>query len=111
MGALPPRIGRYRVLRVLGSGGMGMVYEAEHELLRRRTAVKVLHARYAFDPEVAGRFIDDARAAAKIEHPSIVQIYQAGLDPPGLLQLRRLPTRTAQAKNQRLQKSAATAAG
>lgn len=82
MGALPTRIGRYRVLRVLGSGGMGVVYEAEHEVLRRRTAIKVLHARYAFDPEVAGRFIDEARAASKVEHPGIVQIYEVGLDPP-----------------------------
>lgn len=58
MGARPDRIGAYRILGVLGSGGMGVVYEAEHESIQRRAAIKVLHDLHAFDPDVTQRFFD-----------------------------------------------------
>ncbi|MBL9004058.1 MAG: serine/threonine protein kinase [Myxococcales bacterium] len=80
----PAHIGRYRIQRVLGSGGMGTVYEGVHETLGRRAAIKVLRAEYALDPDVARRFLDEARASSQVEHPGIVQVYEFGEDPPGL---------------------------
>lgn len=85
MGAMQPvQIGRYQLRRVLGSGGMGTVYEGVHETLGRRAAIKVLHAEYASDADVVRRFLDEARAASQVEHPGIVQVYEFGEDPPGL---------------------------
>lgn len=80
----PAQIGRYRIQRVLGSGGMGTVYEGVHETLGRRAAIKVLHAQYALDLDVARRFLDEARASSQVEHPGIVQVYEFGEDPPGV---------------------------
>ncbi|MEQ9076088.1 MAG: protein kinase [Sandaracinaceae bacterium] len=70
--------GRYRVLRKLGSGGMGAVYEAEHELIGRRVAVKLLHAELATKREVLQRFRNEARAAGAIGHPGIVRALDVG---------------------------------
>ena len=70
--------GRYRVLRRLGSGGMGAVYEAEHEHIGRRVALKLLHAELATRREVLQRFRNEARAAGAIGHPGIVQALDVG---------------------------------
>ncbi|MEC7518670.1 MAG: protein kinase [Myxococcota bacterium] len=70
--------GRYRVLRVIGSGGMGAVYEAEHELIGRRVAVKLLHPELAARREVLQRFRNEARAAGAIGHPGIVRALDIG---------------------------------
>jgi serine/threonine protein kinase len=76
---LPTQIDDYRIVRELGKGGMGTVYEAEEITLSRRVAIKVVRPEYARDPEVEMRFVNEARALARIEHPSIVRIYKFGV--------------------------------
>jgi eukaryotic-like serine/threonine-protein kinase len=63
--------GRYRIERLLGSGGMGSVYRAEHVLMRKACAVKVLHREMTQVKEVVARFEREAVAAARIEHPNV----------------------------------------
>ena len=70
--------GRYRILSPLGSGGMADVYLAEDERLGRKVAVKVLKARLAADDEFVERFRIEARAAASLNHSSIVAVYDRG---------------------------------
>jgi tetratricopeptide (TPR) repeat protein len=76
-GSLPPAIGRYRIIRLLGEGGMGAVYEAEQDQPRRRVALKAIRAGLA-SPEMLRRFEDEAQALARLHHPGIAQIYEAG---------------------------------
>jgi eukaryotic-like serine/threonine-protein kinase len=63
--------GRYLIERLIGEGGMGAVYQAEHTHMRKRMAVKVLHAEMSRLPEVVARFEREAMAAAHIEHPNV----------------------------------------
>jgi beta-lactam-binding protein with PASTA domain len=70
--------GRYRVLRKLGSGGMADVYAAEDHQLGRRVALKVLHRRFAEDQQFVERFRREASAAAGLQHPNIVAIFDRG---------------------------------
>jgi serine/threonine protein kinase len=74
---------KYRVVRLLGEGGMGAVYEAEHTLIRRRCAVKFLHAEIARNDEIVKRFVREAQAASSIGHPGIIDIYDVGVTPDG----------------------------
>lgn len=69
---------RYRVTEKIGSGGMADVYKAVDETLGRTVAVKVLHPRYAADPTFAARFRQEAQAAANLQSPYIVNIYDWG---------------------------------
>ena len=71
-------IGEYRIIRVLASGGFGTVYEAEHEILGRRAAIKVIHEELATSPKQVKRFIREAQAVNLIGHESIVDIYEFG---------------------------------
>jgi len=71
-------IGTYRVLRALGQGGMGTVYLAEHVLLGRPVALKVLLPRYSMDQEIVRRFFNEARTVTSISDPGIVQIFDFG---------------------------------
>src|SRR5271168_4342399 len=63
---------RYRVEAVLGEGGMGVVYLAEHIHIRKRVALKVLLPRWTSTPEVVARFEREAVAAGAVEHPNVV---------------------------------------
>lgn len=72
------QIGGYLVLRRIGSGGMADVYLAEQQSLGRQVALKVLHLRLAHDSNYVQRFHNEARAAAALVHPNIVQIYEVG---------------------------------
>ena len=67
--------GSFKLTRLLGRGGMGMVYLGEHVLIGSRVAVKVLHPHLANDPRVVQRFFSEARAVNLIGHRNIVQIY------------------------------------
>lgn len=71
---------RYRATEKIGTGGMADVYKAVDEVLGRTVAVKVLHARYAADPTFAARFRQEAQAAANLQSPYIVNIYDWGQD-------------------------------
>ncbi len=79
--------GRYRVLSVLGHGGMGAVYVAEHIFTRRRVALKLLKAESDEDPseleQLRMRFLNEARAAAAVSHPNIVDVLDMGSDEDG----------------------------
>ncbi|MBX3262513.1 MAG: serine/threonine protein kinase, partial [Labilithrix sp.] len=63
--------GRYRIQKLIGEGGMGAVYLAEHTLMRKRVALKLLHAEMSTDEEVLARFRREAEAAAHVEHPNV----------------------------------------
>jgi serine/threonine protein kinase len=74
----PSHIGRYRVERVLGLGGFGLVYLAHDDQLQRPVAVKVPHARLVSRPEDADAYLSEARAVARLDHPHIVPVYDVG---------------------------------
>jgi serine/threonine protein kinase len=83
-----PRIGmvlqdRYRIVRVLGEGGMGTVYEGEHIVIKRRVAIKALHAQFAQNPEIVARFHREALAATSVGHANIVEVTDMGQFPDG----------------------------
>ncbi|MFN4259008.1 MAG: serine/threonine protein kinase [Gemmataceae bacterium] len=69
------RIGKYRVLDLLGSGGMGEVYLCTHPVMRRLVAVKVISLEKCQDQEIVQRFFREARAAGMLDHPNIVHAY------------------------------------
>ncbi len=72
------RVGRYRVLRHLGAGGMADVYEAEHVGLSKRVALKVLRPELAARPDVRRRFLDEGTIASRIQHPNVVSVTDVG---------------------------------
>lgn len=76
--------GRYTVIRLLGEGGMGAVYEVEHNMVGRRFALKMLHPQYATDKEVITRFHQEARAAGSIGNDHIIEVTDMGVTPKGM---------------------------
>ncbi|MEZ4224987.1 MAG: serine/threonine-protein kinase [Polyangiaceae bacterium] len=74
---------RYEIQGVLGEGGMGTVYQVRHRTLGRSLALKALRRDLAEDPELAPRFIQEAKAAARVTHPHVVQITDFGTLPHG----------------------------
>lgn len=71
-------LGPYRIVRLLGEGGMGAVYEARQQPLDRRVALKTLHPEYARNQDAIARFFNEAKALSRVEHPSIVQVSDFG---------------------------------
>ncbi len=75
--------GRYRLVELLGQGGMATIYRATDSQLGRDVAVKVLHREYGRDPDFVARFRQEAQAAASLSHPGIVGVYDFGTDDAG----------------------------
>ncbi len=75
--------GRFRIEGEIGRGGMGTVYRATHLGLQRSVAVKIIKFEYANDPDVADRFMREARTMAKLRHPHAAMIFDAGNLPDG----------------------------
>ena len=74
------RLGDYRLLREIGRGGMGVVYEAQQISLDRRVALKVLPFAAVLDAKQIARFKNEAQAAAQLDHPNIVSVFAVGSD-------------------------------
>jgi len=77
------QLGAYRVVRQIGEGGMGAVFEGVHAGNGQRVAIKVLLPHYSKQPEVVARFFNEARAVVAIDHPSIVKVFDVGQLPDG----------------------------
>ncbi|HEY2370292.1 MAG TPA: serine/threonine-protein kinase, partial [Polyangiaceae bacterium] len=71
-------VGEYRIEAKLGVGGFGTVYRAEHPVIGKKVAIKVLAREFSAKPEISARFIDEARAANQIHHKGIVDIFAFG---------------------------------
>jgi serine/threonine protein kinase len=78
------RLNNFEIVRLVGEGGMGAVYEAEHPVIRRKVAVKVLRRELAVDGVLVRRFINEARATNEIRHPGIIEIIDVGMFPDGV---------------------------
>jgi tetratricopeptide (TPR) repeat protein/tRNA A-37 threonylcarbamoyl transferase component Bud32 len=74
-----PRVGRYEVLRPLGSGAMGRVFAARDVELDREVALKLLHVERGQDTKARGRFLREARALARVSHPNVVEVFEVGV--------------------------------
>ena len=81
MSLVGKQLGNHVLLSLIGKGGMGQVYLAENPKIDRRAAIKVLRARAKADPETVSQFFDEARAANRVHHAGIVDIYDYGQDP------------------------------
>src|SRR5271165_4372016 len=75
---LPRKIGRYRIEKVLGQGGIGLVYLAYDDQLQRLVAIKVPHRKLVERPEAAEAYLAEARTVANLDHPHIVPVYDVG---------------------------------
>lgn len=80
-------LGKYRLLSLLGKGGMSSVYLAEHVLMRRRCAIKVLPAKRVNDTSYLGRFHREAQAVAALDHPNIVRAYDVDHEQDGNVEI------------------------
>jgi tRNA A-37 threonylcarbamoyl transferase component Bud32 len=76
-------VGGYRVVREIGTGGMGTVWLAEHVALGRRAALKMLHPEFSVKPDIVQRFFNEAKAATAINDPGIVQVFDFGVHDNG----------------------------
>src|ERR1700677_3590880 len=74
----PEWIGRYRIERVLGKGGFGLVYLAHDEQLSRQVAIKVPHAQLVAEAANAEAYLTEARTVANLDHPNIVPVFDVG---------------------------------
>jgi len=76
-------VGNYRVVAKLGEGAMGVVFLAEHPIIGRKAALKVIHPEHARNPEVVARFVTEATAINRVGHPHIVEVTDFGTTPGG----------------------------
>lgn len=76
--------GRYKLLRKLGEGAMGVVFAVKHNVIERPLALKILRRGYARDAKVVERFLREAKAASRIGHPGIVEVTDFGTSPDGV---------------------------
>jgi serine/threonine-protein kinase len=76
-------LGNYRILEPLNRGGMGSVFRAEHSVLGRPAAVKVLRPELTTNPQLVQRFLNEAKAATSVRHPGIVEVYDYGTTDDG----------------------------
>src|SRR5262245_39928189 len=74
----PTYVGRYRIERLLGKGGFGLVYLAHDDQLQRLVAIKVPHRKLVDRPEAAEAYLTEARTVANIDHPHIVPVFDVG---------------------------------
>src|SRR6266508_3647308 len=74
----PEKIGRYQIYGEVGAGGFATVYRAYDPVLDREIAIKVLHPFHARNPDLRARFVREGRALARIRHPDLVQVFDAG---------------------------------
>src|SRR5258708_6129117 len=72
--------GRYTIVRRIGAGGMGEVYEARHIELNKRVALKTLHPDVARSPEARARFVREGQTATRLRHPNVVDISDVGVE-------------------------------
>ena len=79
--------GKYKVVSLLGEGGMGCVYEGEQQLgtAKRKVAIKTLHPHLSMDAQVKARFEREVGTIAELEHPNTIQVYDFGATPDGIL--------------------------
>ena len=82
-GAVGAEIGNYRLIELIGRGGVGCVYLAHHKQLNKEIAVKLIRPELADHPEITQRFLIEARAAGEIGHENIVEVLDYGLTPSG----------------------------
>lgn len=80
-------IGNYEIKSLLGAGAMGQVFLGEHPHIGRKVAVKVLMASFSSNPEMADRFMSEAKAVNRFNHPNIIQVFDFGKLPDGRLYL------------------------
>ena len=73
------RLGNYDITRKIGQGGMGVVYQARHASLNRLVAIKFLAAQFSADSVYVERFLKEAQAAARLNHPNIISVHDAGV--------------------------------
>ena len=69
---------RYKIISLLGAGGMGAVYKARDVTLQRDVALKIMHPQFALQPDFQERFLQEARTAARFDQPSIVKVHDFG---------------------------------
>lgn len=74
------KFGRYSIVRLIGVGGMGAVYEAMHESLKKRVALKTLHPTFAKNPEIRQRFLREGELASRIHHANVVDVTDFGTE-------------------------------
>ncbi len=92
-------LGKYKLLRLLGKGGMSSVYLAEHVLMRRRCAIKVLPWKLVKDSSYLQRFHREAQAVASLDHPNIVRAYDVDHERDGSLEIHFLVMEYVEGKN------------
>src|SRR4051812_25350614 len=73
------RFGQYEIVRILGRGAMGSVFEARHLALKKRVALKIMHPTIASSDDMVTRFMREGEAAARIQHPHVVDVSDVGV--------------------------------